>query len=277
MERKIVEVLSHNVVFAKLPSGNNSIVFGKGIGFKKEPGEMIPSHSITQEFLLHTPEGIEQYNQVVEMVHFPIIAATEEVIAMAIQKLSGSFSDTIHAALIDHINFAIERYKKGIYLRNPFTFEIRHLYPEEYSIAEQSVQYLNERLQLDLPEEEIAFLATHFHSARAFKKNTDPLTIARIASHVFEKLQLEDLKLEHNFSAIRLLSHIKALIGRVKTCKTINNPLLVNIREQYPDGFNRARKIGVVLEEQLGQPVPDEEIGFLTLHLERLQIELSTR
>ncbi|MED0675036.1 CAT RNA binding domain-containing protein [Aneurinibacillus thermoaerophilus] len=38
MERKIVQVLSHNVVLAKLLSGNNSIVFGKGIGFKKKTG-----------------------------------------------------------------------------------------------------------------------------------------------------------------------------------------------------------------------------------------------
>ncbi|WP_442950331.1 CAT RNA binding domain-containing protein [Paenibacillus sp. E194] len=38
IERKIVHVLSHNVVMAKLSNGKNSIAFGKGIGFQKSLG-----------------------------------------------------------------------------------------------------------------------------------------------------------------------------------------------------------------------------------------------
>jgi transcriptional antiterminator len=273
VERKIVEVLSHNVVLAKLSSGNNSIVFGKGIGFKKKPGDAIDPALISQEFLLHTTEAIEHYQQVIEMVNFPIIAATEEVIAMAIQRLPGPFSDTIHAALIDHVHFAVERYKKGIYLSNPFTYEIRYLYPEDYAIAEQAVAYLNEKLDVNLPEEEVAFLAIHFHSARAFTKSEESLRLARMVSMIVEELKREGLVLRSSFETVRLFSHLKALITRVNKGKSIDNPLLANIREHYPDSFAKARAVGELIAEQLRKPVPDEEIGFLTLHLERLRYD----
>ncbi|MED0737438.1 PRD domain-containing protein [Aneurinibacillus thermoaerophilus] len=273
MERKIVQVLSHNVVLAKLLSGNNSIVFGKGIGFKKKNGDLIDPAAISQEFLLHTAEAIEHYQQVIKMVNFPIIAATEEVIALAIQKLSGPFSDTIHAALIDHINFAIERIKRGIYLSNPFVFEIKYLYPEEYKIAEEAVAYLNKKLDVTLPEEEIAFLATHFHSARSFSDKKVALGIARIVSKILDQLKAEGYKMDASFSMIRFVSHLKALIDRVKSGKTIDNPLIESIRERYSDGFAKARKLADIIAEELGKDVPDKEIGFLTLHLERLPYE----
>ncbi|UOF89846.1 PRD domain-containing protein [Fodinisporobacter ferrooxydans] len=128
--------------------------------------------------------------------------------------------DTIHAALIDHVNFAIERHKKGINLSNPFTYEIKHLYPDDYNISEQAVQYINDKLGVDLPEEEVAFLATHFHSARTFTKSSDTLGVARLVSTIA-----------------------------------------------------KARSIADDLSERLGTTVPDEEVGFLTLHLERLSFE----
>ena len=60
MERKVIQVFSHNVVLVKLPSGNNSIVMGKGIGFKKSPGDLVDPSGITQEFLLHRIGNIPQ-------------------------------------------------------------------------------------------------------------------------------------------------------------------------------------------------------------------------
>ncbi|WP_257349026.1 PRD domain-containing protein [Pseudalkalibacillus decolorationis] len=273
MERRIVKVLGHNVVLAKLPSGNNSIVFGKAIGFKKETNALIDPSSITQEFLLHTTEAIEHYQQVIELVNLPVISATEEVIAMAIEELPGPFSDTIHAALIDHINFAIERHKKGMRLSNPFAFEIQHLYPDEYKIAEKAVAYLKEKLEVDLPEEEVAFLATHFHSARSFRKNKSTLEVARTVSTILDTLKTKGYDMESSLSMVRLVSHLRVLMDRVKSGKTIDNPLLANIREIYPETFAIAREIGDFITEALEVEVPDEEVGFITLHLERCHTE----
>ncbi|MFC4767715.1 PRD domain-containing protein [Effusibacillus consociatus] len=270
IERKIVHVLSHNVVLAKLSSGKNSIVFGKGIGYQKKPGMMVLEADITQEFLLHTSEAIEHYEQLLQAVDFKIIGVTEEVIAFAQEQLEGDFSDTIHAALVDHINFAIERHKRGIEFTNPFTYEIKHLYPDEYKVASESVDYLNNRLNVSLPEDEVAFLAMHFHAARRFEKSSDSLSVVRVVSKIIDQAKEVGLGFDDSFSTLRFITHLKGLIDRVKSEKTIRNPLMERIREEYPESYNKARVLSGILEDYLNRSIPEDEIGFLTMHIERL-------
>lgn len=270
LERKIIHVMSHNVVMAKLSSGKNSIVFGKGVGFKKKPGMLVKETDITQEFLLHTSEAIEHFEQLLQAVDFKIIGITEEVIAFAQEKLDGAFSDTIHAALVDHINFAIERYKRGVFLTNPFTYEIKHLYMSEFHVAAEAVGILNQRLNVSLSEDEVAFLAMHFHAARNNQTSNRTLGVARLVSRLVDQAQAAGLQFDNSFSTLRFITHLKALIDRVQNSKTIGNPLLERIREEYLTSYQIAKTIANQLEISLNRMVPDDEVGFLTMHIERL-------
>lgn len=270
IERKIIHVLSNNVVMTKLTSGKNSIAFGKGIGFKKQPGMSVASNEISQEFLLHTMETIEHYEQILNNVDTRIVGVTEEVIAMAQQKLEGEFSETIHAALVDHINFAIERCRRGVIITNPFSYEIRLMYKEEYDVASLAVQYLNDKLDAGLPEDEIAFLAMHFHGARNRERGTETLAVVRLVAKVMDEAKEIGLQFGDSFSSIRFLSHLKGLIDRVRKESHIKNPLLGKIKVEYPQSYGYSLRLSAILEEQLKKPVPEDEIGFLTLHIERL-------
>ncbi|MCR2807016.1 PRD domain-containing protein [Paenibacillus soyae] len=270
IERKIIHVLSNNVVMTKLTSGKNSIAFGKGIGFKKQPGMSVAANEISQEFLLHTMETIEHYEQILNNVDTRIVGVTEEVIAMAQQKLEGEFSETIHAALVDHINFAIERCRRGVIITNPFSYEIRLMYREEYDVASLAVQYLNEKLDAGLPEDEIAFLAMHFHGARNRERGTETLAVVRLVAKVMDEAKEIGLQFGDSFSSIRFISHLKGLIDRVRKESHIKNPLLGKIKVEYPQSYGYSLQLSAILEEQLKKTVPEDEIGFLTLHIERL-------
>lgn len=270
IERKIVHVLSNNVVMTKLSSGKNSIAFGKGIGFKKQPGMCVEGHQISQEFLLHTMETIEHYEQLLNNVDTRIVGVTEEVIAMAQQKLEGEFSETIHAALVDHINFAIERCRRGVLITNPFSYEIRLMYKEEYEVASDAVNYLNEKLEAGLPEDEIAFLAMHFHGARNRERGTETLAVVRIVAAMMDEAKSIGLQFGDSFSSIRFISHLKGLIDRVRKETHITNPLLGKIKIEYPLSYSRSLTLIAILEDHLKKPVPEDEAGFLTLHIERL-------
>jgi len=272
IERKIIHVLSHNVVMAKLSTGKNSIVFGKGIGFQKKPGMPVIEADITQEFLLHTSEVLEHYEQILNAVDFKIIGIVEEVIAYAQAHLEGEFSDTIHSALVDHINFAIERCKRGICINNPFAFEIQHLYKKDYEVAERAVAFLNSHLDdVMLPEDEVAFLAMHFHGSRNKSKGSESLAEVRLVSKIIEEARAVGYLFDNSFSTLRFISHLKALIDRIKQRKTIVNPLLGKIQEEYAETYQRAVILGIIMADTLQAPVPDDEIGFLAMHLERMQ------
>ncbi|KRF42956.1 PRD domain-containing protein [Paenibacillus sp. Soil787] len=271
IERKIVHVLSHNIVMAHLSTGKNSIAFGKGIGFMKNPGMNITKSEITQEFLLHTSEVLKNYEQILNAVDVKIIGLTEEVIAYAKGILEGAFSETIHASLVDHINFAVERQKRGTYITNPFAYEIQYMYPEEYKVAKKSVDFLNDHLGVKLPEDEIAFLAMHFNAARNKEKPTDSLAIVRIVSQTIESAKELGFHFDDSFSTLRFISHLKGLIERVKQRKTLQNSLLDKINEEYGDTYVKAKVLSLMLSDTLQMEVPDDETGYLTIHLERLR------
>ncbi|MEK3912036.1 PRD domain-containing protein [Paenibacillus sp. FSL H7-0331] len=270
IERTIIHVLSHNVVMAHLSTGKNSIAFGKGIGFKKEPGMIIDDVSITQEFLLHTSEVMKSYEQILNAVDVKIIGITEEVIAYAQGMLEGEFSETIHASLVDHINFAVERQKRGIYITNPFAYEIQYMYPEEYRVAKRSVDFLNDHLDVTLPEDEVAFLAMHFNGARNKEKGSESLTVVKLVSKIIEEARELGYSFDDSFSTVRFISHLKSLIERVKQGKTIQNPLLDKIKVEYGDTYLKAVVLSMYLNDSLGKAVPEDEIGFLAMHLERM-------
>ncbi|MGZ9587026.1 PRD domain-containing protein [Paenibacillus marinisediminis] len=270
IERKIVYVLSHNVVMTKLSTGKNSIVFGKGIGFHNKPGMIIAENQINQEFLLQTSAVIEHYEHILQAVDFHIIGVVEEVIAFAQGHLEGAFSETIHSALVDHINLAIERTKRGIHISNPFMFEIQHLYREEYRVAERAVDYLNEQLDVKLPQDEVSFLAMHFHGARRNEKAGKPMAEVKLISQVLEEGKRAGIRFDESLSTVHFISHLKGLIDRVKAGRTLSNQLLAQIREEYEDVFACAIILANKIADGLQKPVPMEEVGFLTMHLQRL-------
>lgn len=270
IERKIVYVLSHNVVMTKLSSGKNSIVFGKGIGYKKSLGMLVDENEIQQEFLLQTLKVIEHYEQLLQAVDVHIIGVVEEVIAFAQGHLEGQFSETIHSGLVDHINLAIERTKRGIYITNPFNFEIQHLYRDEYRVAEHAVEYLNQQLNVKLPQDEVSFLAMHFHGARRNEQKGTPIAELKIISQVLEEGKKIGIQFDESLSTVHFISHLKGLIVRVQAGRTLKNPLLVQIREELEDTFACAIMLANKIAEGLQMPVPMEEVGFLTIHLEQL-------
>lgn len=270
--RKIVHVLSHNVVMAKLSTGKNSIVFGKGIGFKRNPGMVVEEAEISQEFLIHTSEALEHYEQILNAVDAKIIGIVEEVIAYAQEHLEGPFSEKIHAALVDHINFAVERCKKGITIANPFSYEIQLLYGEEYKVAERAFNFLNEQLDVPLPEDEIAFLAMHFHAALNHGRTSESMELVRLVAKIIEEAKRIGIKFDNSFTTVRFISHLKSLIDRVKQKRTIKNPLLGNIKEEYHDSFVRASQLTSMIHNHLRIEIPGDEVGYLALHLERFNV-----
>ena len=44
-------------------------------------------------------------------------------------------------------------------------YETKEMYPEEYEMAEYAVRTIREKLGVDLGQEEIGFIALHFHGA----------------------------------------------------------------------------------------------------------------
>jgi transcriptional antiterminator len=66
---------------------------------------------------------------------------------------------------------------------------------------------------------------------------------------------------------VLLLDHIAFAVQRIGEGETIENPLVPQIKELYPQEFDAARLAVRFLNSQLGIELPDAEAGFIALHL----------
>ncbi|WP_390216948.1 BglG family transcription antiterminator [Halobacillus seohaensis] len=63
-----------------------------------------------------------------------------------------------------------------------------------------------------------------------------------------------------------LISHIKPTYYRLKYGVQIANELSERIQEDYPDIYHLTKRVMLHLEYYVGQPIPDEETAYITLH-----------
>ena len=70
--------------------------------------------------------------------------------------------------LADHVQFAVERLKKGVNLTTPIAYDIRHLYPREAAMADTALQdAATSRLGWTCRTSEAINIAMHFINAEA--------------------------------------------------------------------------------------------------------------
>ncbi|MBR2568722.1 MAG: transcription antiterminator [Paenibacillus sp.] len=107
----------------------------------------------------------------------------------------------------------------------------------------------------------------HMNQYQALIEQIDPEVITvseRIISMVSEQLT-PDLN-EHIHLA--LPSHIEFTLYRLRNQMPIENPFLLEIRTLNPDEFNVAIQASKLIERTFNVKVPEEETGFLTIHIQ---------
>jgi mannitol/fructose-specific phosphotransferase system IIA component (Ntr-type)/galactitol-specific phosphotransferase system IIB component len=64
-----------------------------------------------------------------------------------------------------------------------------------------------------------------------------------------------------------LATHLARVFDQLSLGMPIRNPLLEDIKKQYPHVFKAAKESGLVLGSALGRSVSEEEVGYITLYL----------
>ncbi len=71
----------------------------------------------------------------------------------------------------------------------------------------------------------------------------------------------------HEHIHVALADHIGFALTRLQGDLTIKNPFLEEIKLLYEKEWDVAHKAAILLEERFHVPIPDDEKGFLTLHI----------
>ncbi|HFP0182065.1 TPA: PRD domain-containing protein, partial [Escherichia coli] len=85
----------------------------------------------------------------------------EKIVQYAEKNLEKNLNPSLLLILADHISNAISRVVSGIQINNVFLDEIKALYKAEYAISRDALTIINEQFSVQLPDDEIGFIALH--------------------------------------------------------------------------------------------------------------------
>lgn len=178
---QIFKKINNNVALARDAKGRELVVFGKGIGFPAMPYELTDLSAVQRTFY----DVNEKYFALLRDIPGEVFLLADDIAADAQDELDCSLSPNLTYALADHLNFAIQRCRDGIALQTPLAYDIRHLYPQEYSLAKQALHQLRDTLHVELPDEEAVSIAMHFITAESEVGDThSTILTAKVVSEI---------------------------------------------------------------------------------------------
>lgn len=272
---KIIRAFNHNVVFClDKEISKECILIGRGIGFGKKENDIIDNKRIEKVFYLSNEANKDKFKGLTRTIDNDIVGATEEVIALIHNLSKGKLDEKIHITLLDHISFAIERHRNGINIVNPFIVEERTLYPEEYELASKALNIINSRLNIDLPKDEIGFIALHIHAAFTHgsisRTSLNATIINEMVKSIEEILDIEIDPESINYS--RLVIHLRFALDRAEKQIPIENLLLSSIKRKFKISYNVSKKLADKIKKDYNIEFTEDEIGYLAIHLEKIRL-----
>ncbi|GAA0181504.1 PRD domain-containing protein [Clostridium sediminicola] len=275
---RVIKPFNHNVVFCiSRNKKRECILIGKGIGFGVKNNQVIKNNkNIEKVFFLMEEHNIEKFSRMAEKVDANIVGVTEEVIALISRSFSQELNEMLHITLLDHINFALKRLKSNIQMKNPFLFEIKLLYKEEFLVAEQSLKIINEKLGVNLINDEVGFIAMHIHAALNNKSISNASLNTSIISDAVAYIE-DTLGVTMNKDSLqytRLIVHLRFAIDRAIKNINIKNLVLSDIKEKYKNSYDVSVNLAQKIKEEYFLDFPDGEIGYIAIHLENILSEI---
>lgn len=264
----ILQVLNNNIVMAKDDDGKKIVVVGTGIGYYRKKGDAIDESKIQQIFKL----AEDKTQRLVRSIALDVIEIVKDIGNYALKNHGIELGDEVLFLLADHIDFAVKRLREGIELENPFLGEIKLLFKDEYEIGIYSKEIIEQRMNVDIPDEEVAYICMHIISAKYHKKKSvvsKTFEIVDTSIKYIKQNYMSNLK-EDSISYNRLVTHLKFFAERyISDKETINNDELLNetLREKFEKEALCVNELSNILKEKYGREVTDSEKNYIIIHL----------
>jgi beta-glucoside operon transcriptional antiterminator len=272
---KIEKVLNNNAVIST-KNKQEIIIIGRGISFNKRVGDDINEQLIDKIFTLENEDIMKKFKILIANMPLEYMEISEKIIAYAKMKLGKKLNDSIYIHLTDHIHFAIERYKSNLPIKNGLLWEIRQLYKDEYEIGLEALNMICEQFGVILPEDEAGFLALHIVNAELNEEMPVVKDMTKVMQEVLTIVRYH-FKVEFNENSLpyyRFITHLKFFAQRLVRGNhynsTTDDDLHHVIKVKYPDAHKCSQKIKKFIEGSYTYELTDEEMIYLTIHIERV-------
>ena len=272
---KIEKILNNNAFISIDKSGEEIVVMGRGIAFGKKQGNEVELSGGYKIFSNSDKELNQRLKNIVSDIPEEYMKITEQVVCMLEKKYDKKVNDIIYVSLTEHIHGAVERFKKGIQIKNPLLIDIKRLFRDEYEVSKQALEAIKEEFGIEFEEDEAGYIAQHIVNAQLDDDMSDIVNVTRIMQDILNIIKYS-YKIDFNEESVyyyRFVTHLKFFAQRILNRLTYEDDN-EDVFEVFKDKYNESYKCVLKIKEQIKQ-IYDYELSkdeqlYLMIHIERI-------
>lgn len=272
---KIEKILNNNAFISIDKSGEEIVVMGRGIAFGKKQGNEVELSGGYKIFSNSDKELNQRLKNIVSDIPEEYMKITEQVVCVLEKEYDKKVNDIIYVSLTEHIHGAVERFKKGIQIKNPLLIDIKRLFRDEYEVSKQALEAIKEEFGIEFEEDEAGYIAQHIVNAQLDDDMSDIVNVTRIMQDILNIIKYS-YKIDFNEESVyyyRFVTHLKFFAQRILNRLTYEDDN-EDVFEVFKDKYNESYKCVLKIKEQIKQ-IYDYELSkdeqlYLMIHIERI-------
>lgn len=270
---RAIQRINNNAAICEDGAGHQLIALGRGIGFGEMP------HEVPLEDVRRTFYGIDRkYLAFIDEVDPDVLEFSAQFADVVTQQVSYELSPNLPITLADHIQFALKRAREHLVVPMPLAEDVEQAHPVEYRLAQMAVRGMRKTFNVRIDRHEAAGVALSIVNAAvapSARGAAEGKREERLFEHIVEAVEHEmgTTVDRRSFAFTRFTTHVRYLIDRVQKGAPIeseNSGLYSVLAEQYPRSTACARAIATEIEAAYGDPLTEEEIVYLIMHINRI-------
>ena len=275
MKRWIKKILNNNAVIAYGTDGQEVVITGLGLAFKKKIGDALDESQIESVFKMQSKEVSQKLHDLISEIPVEYIEIAEKIVQLAYARTEKTINENIYLTLTDHIHFAVERFEKGYVLSNPMAWEIKRFYTKEYTVGIEALDIIASELGIRFPEDEAASIAMHLVNAQLDEDMPNVVTLIKILQDALNIIKYHyGIEFDENSLYYqRLVTHLKFFAQRILNKEresSSDDGLFHLVSKQYPSAYECALKIRMYALEKHQFEVSTSELTYLIVHIEKV-------
>lgn len=271
----IEKILNNNVIITTDENNKEIVVMGRGLAYKKRIGDHIPKDKVDKIFKLSDQNMSDKFKELISDIPMKYMELSDEIIQQAKDKLGKRLNDSIYISLTDHMYTTIKRYHEGVTVKNALLWDIKRFYKNEFKIGLEALDYIEEKFEIRLSDDEAGFIALHIVNAQMDRNIKIIYEITQIMQEITNviKYHYKIVFDEDSVYYYRFITHLKYFAERLISNKSHENnedDLLDVIKVKYKNAYHCIEKVDEFINKKYNYDLTDEEKLYLTIHVERV-------
>lgn len=285
--------ISHDIKDVKewLETKHINVISKPGVGVYIEGGEENIRHTLVD--LLYKNYNIEQLisfiqndieeinegknsriqelnNRLLNIIDYETIYLIERSLSNIESTMDYKIDDRLYIELSIHLSLAIERLRNNEKISfDSITLE-KLKKSQEYKISKVIAKYIENEIEIKIPEEELGYITVHLQGVRVGGNNlnlSEKYLYSLTENVIKEASKIFDIRFDMDCILKKDLNmHLLNSIYRLKSGYKIRNPLISEIKHQYGYVFNKCNNVLDVLRKALNVEISEDEVGYISMH-----------